>query len=166
MQVAQIVKSYSTTGEVVVKLLSNALEEIKGPVFIYFDELPVPFFISNITYRGNSGAIIKFTTINDFSHSQELLKKGVYIDKNSLNNIDDYSIENSDSNSIAEFIIGFKLYNSNNNHIGEVTDFYNYPNNPCIEVNNSILIPFHTDLIIDFNPNEQTITMQIPNGLL
>ena len=46
--VAQIVKSYNTNGEVVIKLTSDLLEDLnrKEPVFIYFDELPVPFLLT------------------------------------------------------------------------------------------------------------------------
>ena len=64
--VAHIVKSYNTNGEIVVKLTNDLLEDLerKEPVFIYFDELPVPFFIEKFSTKGNSGAVIKFDNVN------------------------------------------------------------------------------------------------------
>ena len=49
LPVAQIVKSYDVNGEVMIRMTSGILDDYnfkKEPVFIYFDGLPVPFFIS------------------------------------------------------------------------------------------------------------------------
>ena len=53
--------------------------------------------------------------------------------------------------------------------VGEITDFIDIPNNPCIEVeteNGAIMIPLHEDLILSVDPEYQEIIMQIPAGLL
>jgi ribosomal 30S subunit maturation factor RimM len=53
--------------------------------------------------------------------------------------------------------------------VGEITDFIDIPNNPCIEVeteNGAIMIPLHEDLILSLDPEYQEIIMQIPAGLL
>jgi ribosomal 30S subunit maturation factor RimM len=53
--------------------------------------------------------------------------------------------------------------------VGEITEFYDIPNNPCIEVeteNGAVMIPLHEDLILSIDPEYQEIIMQIPDGLL
>jgi hypothetical protein len=53
--------------------------------------------------------------------------------------------------------------------VGEITDFIDIPNNPCIEVetiNGAVMLPLHEDLILSIYPEYQEIIMQIPEGLL
>ena len=53
--------------------------------------------------------------------------------------------------------------------VGEITDFIDIPNNPCIEVeteNGAVMIPLHEDLILSVDPTNREIIMQIPEGLL
>lgn len=173
VQVAHIVKSYNTTGNVIIRYTTGLLEElnISEPVFIYFDNLPVPFFISSISKKGSSGAVVKFESINDLSHAEDLVQKGIYVPTTS---IDQESI-NDDIDNLRAFLSGCKIYNQNGDIIGNILDYHNYPNNPCIEVDlikkntpqqESILIPFNEDLILEFNPSERFLKMEIPNGLL
>lgn len=171
VQVAHIVKSYNTTGEVVIKLTSDLFDEdATEPVFINFDNLPVPFFITSFERRGNSGAIVKFASVNDFNSAEELVQKSIYI---STDNISEDMLE--DSQTMGNFLKDCKIYNQDDEFIGKILDYHDYPNNPCIEValdkkntptNESILIPFNEDLILNFNPKKRVIKMEIPNGLL
>jgi ribosomal 30S subunit maturation factor RimM len=53
--------------------------------------------------------------------------------------------------------------------VGEIRDFLDIPNNPCIEVeteNGAVMIPLHEDLILSVDPEYQEIIMQIPAGLI
>ena len=53
--------------------------------------------------------------------------------------------------------------------VGEITDFIDIPNNPCIEVeteNGAVMIPLHEDFILSVDPENLEIIMQIPAGLL
>ena len=50
LQIAQVLKSNGTDGELVMSFREIAPEDInlKEPVFIVFDGLPVPFFIESL----------------------------------------------------------------------------------------------------------------------
>jgi ribosomal 30S subunit maturation factor RimM len=53
--------------------------------------------------------------------------------------------------------------------IGEISDFMDIPNNPCIEVeteNGAVILPLHEDFILAIDPEYQEIVLQIPEGLL
>ncbi len=179
--VAQIVKSYRTNGEVVVKLTNDLLEDLdrKEPVFIYFDELPVPFFIEEFNFKGNSGAVVKFTTVNDLSASEELVRRKIWVESAS---VDAEAMEELAQEDMGAYLRGFILYDAEDDEIGEISDYYDYPNNPCIELipvdgvksllaasedeSEPILLPFQEEFILAFDPEERVIRMDIPKGLI
>lgn len=166
LPVAQVVKSYDINGEVVVRLTSGILDDYdfkKEPVFIVFDGLPVPFFIVSFKTKGSNGALIKFETINDLSHAEELIKKEIFVDSST---IDPDSIEVDEDQAMAAFLTGFKVKDQNGKEVGKISDYYNYPNNPCIELNGKNLVPFNEELILKLDNRKRIITMTIPGGLL
>ena len=85
-QVAQVLKSNGTDGELVMGFREIAPEDInlKEPVFIVFDGLPVPFFIESFTKRGNSKALVRLTDIRSMEDVEEIAGKAVYVEENSL----------------------------------------------------------------------------------
>ena len=175
-QVAQVLKSNGTDGELVMSFRDIAPEDIniKEPVFIVFDGLPVPFFIESFTRRGNSKALVRLTDIENQEDVEEIAGKAIYIDSDNLPEVsfeedgyaaligwmvltpsEDASDEDEDSLTVDE--------------VGEITDLIDIPNNPCIEVetkNGAVMIPLHEDLILSVDPDSQEIIMQIPEGLI
>ena len=65
LQVAQVLKSNGTDGELVLGFREIAPEDInlQEPVFIIFDGLPVPFYIESFQKRGNTKALVRLTDI-------------------------------------------------------------------------------------------------------
>lgn len=166
LPVAQIVKSYDVNGEVAIRLFSSILEEYnikKEPVFINFDGLPVPFFITSLKKRGANGALVKFETINDMSHAEELIKKEILVDASTL---DPEDIDMDEDEAMAAFLIGFKVKDQNGKQVGEISEYYNYPSNPCIEINGKFLVPFNEQLILKLDAKKRIIAMEIAAGLI
>ena len=166
LPVAQIVKSYDVNGEVVIRMTSSILDGYnfkKEPVYIFFDGLPVPFFISSFKTKGSNGALVKFETINDFSHSEELVKREIFVDSTS---VDPDSIDMDEDEAMAAFLTGFKVKDQSGNVVGEISDYYNYPSNPCIELEGKWLVPFNEDLILKLDAKKRVMQMTIPSGLL
>ena len=178
-QVAQVLKSNGTDGELVMGFREIAPEDInlKEPVFIVFDGLPVPFFIESFTRRGNSKALVHLTDIESQEDVEEIVGKAVYIDGD---NIPEMTLE---EDGYAALIGWTVLTPSGDFHdvipeededmefmeVGEITDFIDIPNNPCIEVetkNGAVMIPLHEDFILSVDPEYQEIIMQIPEGLI
>ena len=170
-QVAQVLNSNGTDGELVMGFREIAPEDInvKEPVFIVFDGLPVPFFIESFVKRGNSKALVRLTDICSMEDVEEIAGKAVYVEEESLPEL---SLE--DDGFAA--LIGWMLLTPSDDQpdsslieVGEITDFMDIPNNPCIEVeteNGAVMIPLHEDLILSVDPEYQEIIMQIPAGLL
>ena len=168
-QVAQVLKSNGTDGELVMGFREIAPEDInlKEPVFIVFDGLPVPFYIESFTKRGNTKALVRLTGIGSMEDVEEITGKAVYIEEDQL---PEMSLE--DDGYAA--LVGWMLLTPAEDEealieVGEITDFLDIPNNPCIEVeteNGAVMIPLHEDFILSVDPEYQEIIMQIPAGLL
>ncbi|MBR0359187.1 MAG: hypothetical protein IIX37_07665, partial [Selenomonadaceae bacterium] len=168
-QVAQVLKSNGTDGELVMGFREIAPEDInlQEPVFIIFDGLPVPFYIESFTKRGNTKALVRLTDICSQEDVEEIAGKAVYVDDAS---IPEMSLEEDGFAALVGWTLltpaegGDELI-----EIGEITDFIDIPNNPCIEVeteNGAVMIPLHEDLILSIDPEYQEIIMQIPEGLI
>ena len=168
-QVAQVLKSNGTDGELVMGFSEIAPEDInlKEPVFIVFDGLPVPFYIESFTKRGNTKALVRLTGIGSMEDVEEITGKAVYIEEDQL---PEMSLE--DDGYAA--LVGWMLLTPAEDEealieVGEITDFLDIPKNPCIEVeteNGAVMIPLHEDFILSVDPEYQEIIMQIPAGLL
>ena len=170
-QVAQVLKSNGTDGELVMGFREIAPEDInlQEPVFIIFDGLPVPFYIEEFTKRGNTKALVHLTDITSMEDVEEITGKAVYIEAEQL---PEMSLEEDG----FAALIGWTLLTPAQDveeealiEVGEITEFLDIPNNPCIEVeteNGAVMIPLHEDLILSVDPEYQEIIMQIPAGLI
>ena len=168
-QVAQVLKSNGTDGELVVSFREIAPEDInvKEPVFIYFDGLPVPFFIESFTKRGNTKALVHLTDICSMEDVEEIAGKAVYVSEESL---PEMSLEEDGYAALVGWLVLCPGENEDEIYeVGEITDFMDIPKNPCIEVeteNGAVIIPLHEDFILSVDPENQEIIMQIPAGLI
>ena len=192
LQIAQVLKSNGTDGELVMSFRNIAPEDInlEEPVFIVFDGLPVPFYIETFTKRGNSKALVRITGVHNQEDVEEIAGKAVYIEEG-----EETELSLEDDGYAA--LVGWMLLTPSTTlsdspatqsnspvtlsdsegypqdielmEVGEITDFIDIPNNPCIEVeteNGAVMIPLHEDLILSVDPEYQEIIMQIPEGLL
>ena len=185
-QVAQVLKSNGTDGELVMGFREIAPEDInlEEPVFIVFDGLPVPFYIESFTKRGNTKALVRLTDICSMEDVEEIAGKAVYIEEG---NLPEMSLEEDGYAALVGWMVLTPLMPDQVGHdgeddgdviagltgnlceVGEITDFLDIPNNPCIEVeteNGAVMIPLHEDLILSVDPEYQEIIMQIPAGLI
>ena len=224
-QIAQVLKSNGTDGELVMGFREIAPEDISlnEPVFIVFDGLPVPFFIESFSKRGNSKALVRLTDIRSMEDAEELAGKAVYVEEESLPEMtleedgyaaligwlllapeipdqvgndgkavgDDGEAVGNDGEAVGndgetvgndgetvgddgeavgdDGETSLPATTGNLYEVGEITDFIDIPNNPCIEVdtkNGAVMIPLHEDLILSVDPENLEIVMQIPAGLL
>ena len=169
LQIAQVLKSNGTDGELVMGFREMTPEDInlQEPVFIVFDGLAVPFYIEKKKKRGNTKALVRLTGICSMEDVEEITGKAVYIEEDQL---PEMSLE--DDGYAA--LVGWMLLTPAEDEealieVGEITDFLDIPNNPCIEVeteNGAVMIPLHEDLILSVDPEYQEIIMQIPAGLI
>ena len=156
-QIAKVLKSNGTDGGLLVGFRDIDPEDISlgEPVFIYFDGIPVPFFITDLTQRGNTRAIVHLNDVTSFEDAEELVGQSVWVD---------WEEEEGDGEGLGD-LVGWTLAGA-----GRITGFLDIPANPCLEVETkngtSVLVPFHEDLILSADPDARVLEMEIPDGLL
>ena len=165
IQVARILKSNGTDGELLISFRDIAPEDIdtQEPVFIYCDGLPVPFFITAFAQRGRNRALVKFADVNSFDDAEEICGQAVYV------NAEDYSDLDTSEEGDFSMLAGWTLEDAEGVKIGTITDYENIPGNPCLYVetkNGQVMIPLHEELILSIDEKNQTLTMEIPEGLI
>lgn len=160
-----MLKSNGTDGQVVIRLYDFDTESYdfdKEPVFIFFDELPVPYFINVCQERGFAKILAYLTDVQCLEDAEELVGKSLYIPDS----------DEAGEDSIMDFT-GWTLYDASDKSgavlIGKITDFEDIPGNPCIDVeteNGTVLVPLHENLIASMDEKAHILVMNIPEGLL
>ena len=152
LQIAKILKSNGTDGGLLIGMRDIDTEDInlKEPVFIEFDGLPVPFFIQDITPRGASKAIIHLNDICSLQDAEEIVGRAVYVDSD---------IEEEEE----EDFLGWTVFDRDVK-VGIVDGFEDIPGNPCLAIGD-ILIPLHEDFVISIDDKERILTLDLPSGL-
>ena len=164
LQVAQVLKSNGTEGELVWGFRDFGPEDIdlEEPVFIEYDGLPVPFFITSLTPRGGSKALVRLTDIRSYEDAEEIVGKAVYMSEDSIE-------EEWDEDDPAG-LIGWTLLHADGRKAGAVTGVEDIPGNPCLYVESpegdTAMVPLHEDLVIELDPDRKILIMNIPDGLL
>ena len=161
LQIARIVKSYGTEGDVMVAFLDGMSEILKKeePVFLFYDSLPVPFFIRSIQYKGPRKAILRLEDIDSYEDAEEAAGKDIYIDPERYPGLHDVPEE--------YMLTRFTVIDQHGRTIGEISDILDFSGNICLEMKDtSALIPFHEDLLIGIDTDTRTVTLHIDEGLL
>ena len=155
----RVLKSYGTDGGVIVSAAAFPEDfEITEPVFIDFDELPVPFFIEELKAHGSKKAYLKLEDVDSLEDAEELVGREIY-----------FSIDEDDDFAGFEGLEVFDAATSK--AVGTVTEYVDIPSNPCLEVqlpgtDETILVPCHDDLIDKVDEKAGRIYLRIPEGLI
>ena len=150
IQAARIVKSYGTDGDVLISFPEEMLEILQKdePVWLFYDNLPVPFFIHDIRPKGRRKAVVH---IEDMS----LLHEGHLLPGE------------SDGGLTTGDLAGFTLLTHDGHKAGIISDVFDFSGNICLELSETnTLVPFHDDLVVEIDPAGHTITLRVDNGLL
>ena len=163
LQIAQVLKSNGTEGELVWGFRDFGPEDIdlEEPVFIEYDGLPVPFFITSLTPRGNNKALVRLSDIRSYDEAEEIVGRPVYVSED--------SIEEEWDESDPAGLVGWTLLHADGKKAGVITDFEDIPGNPCLYVDGpdgEVMVPLHEDLIRELDPDRGILIMDLPDGLL
>lgn len=157
-----ILKTFGANGELIVKLDNQVSVEINldEPIFIIIDGLSVPFYFMLFERRANNRALVVFENIETEQLAKQLIGKQIllpykkHIDKKDFN-LNDF--------------VGFDTSDINTGNIGTITEFLDFPNNPCFQIirnGKEILIPVNEKLIKSIDVKSKTINFNLPEGLI
>jgi 16S rRNA processing protein RimM len=152
----EVLKTFGTAGELIVKVNDSVSKNIKEPVFISFDGLWVPFYFKLYELRGKKAKII-FENMESEELAEELVGKKILLRPETVH----------ESVSELSCLTGFTVVDSKLGDLGQVDKVFEYPGNPCIEIifnGKQVLIPLNG--IEKLNRRKKQIYTTIPDGLL
>ena len=167
LRIARVLKSYGTGGEILVGFREIDPEDLnlKEPVFIMFDGLPVPFFIESIQPKGTSRALLRLTGIKCLADAEEVAGSDIFARKSAIIGYPD-----DEEGLSIDMLVGWTLLDAEGVEVGRITDYEPIPGNPCLYVETpdggTVMVPLHDDLLIDIDEEALRITMMVPEGLL
>ena len=172
IRIARVVKSYGTNGDVMIAFPEEMSEFLKKdePVFLFYDSLPVPFFIQTIQPKGPRKAIVHFEDMDTAEDAEEAVGKEIYLDParhpEILEGGEGHLLPGEDEMTLED-LVGFEIIDQNGNKAGAIADILDFSGNICLELSGSgTLVPFHDDLLLGLDLENRTITLHIDTGLL
>ena len=159
-RIGQVLKSNGTDGQVIISLFGIGTEDISEtePVYIEFDGLPVPFFLSGVSQRGSSRILAHLTDVNSLDDAQELAGRAVYYPAAWFEEDDDF-----------QDFTGWTLYDADGGAVGRICGLEPIPGNPCLDVlvkGQTVMVPFHEDFIASVDERQRRLVLNVPAGLI
>ncbi|MCQ2156356.1 MAG: hypothetical protein MJY57_04050 [Bacteroidales bacterium] len=155
LQIAKILKSNGTDGGILIGVrdIEPGQIELKEPVFIAFDGLPVPFFLASLTPHGTTKWLARRTDVSSLADAEELVGR--------------YLLSESPGEEEEEYedFTGWKVFDRGV-PVGTVSSFEDIPGNPCICLDDNVLIPLHEDFISGMDEEKKELYLELPDGLL
>lgn len=162
-EVGRLVRHHGCDGEMMLLstgILDDSLEDLES-LFIWIDQLPVPFFIKSLRFTGDNSAIIQFEEVPNRDDAAPLIGCEVTC----LAGETDIPILPQG----LDTLVGFSVSDADGTPIGTVEAIFDFKSNIVLEVlhnGDTVRLPFHPDLILQFDEKNKQLTMTVPEGLL
>jgi len=161
--IGYITKTKGLKGEVQLYFEYDAPELLDlDVVFADMNGKMVPFFVSVCKLQPNNTCNIYFDDIDHIDKAQPLLRKKIYLP---LTKMPDRSDEDFHYNDLKGFIVT----DETKGELGEIIEVNEYPQQFVATVlyqNKEIMFPLNEDLIIEIDEDEETLLVDLPEGLL
>lgn len=184
LAIARILKSYGTDGGLLVSSDVDLETLEKGePVYIVYDGLEVPFFISACTPKGNR-YILHLTDICSLEDADEVVGRDILADVSEEPDGPDFIgwtvYDAAGDAGVAGAAVGGPRVAAapcesraaaarcaaapRGRCLGVVTDDAPIPGNYCLYVG-ELMIPLHEDFIVSVDPERRELVLNLPAGL-
>lgn len=141
----------------------DVLESLRF-IIIVVEGIPTPFEIEGFRPKGSSTVLIKFRGLDDADSLKPIVNKPAYAMRDSLP--EEYQVEGS----YAVDIIGFRFKDTAGNISGLIRDVNFQTANVVLTIESDngdiYLVPLADDLIEVFDPDEQLLVMDLPEGII
>ena len=142
----------------VLKALTCLVSEVDG---IY-----VPFFVNACRSKAGQTVLLTIDGINNEMEATLLVNADIYALKRDYT---ERSIEEDADGYPLDYFIGFELKDTQGNSIGEIVAVDEQTENAIFIVNrdeNECMVPAADELIVEFDVDDKTMVMDLPQGLL
>ncbi|MBQ5626835.1 MAG: 16S rRNA processing protein RimM [Bacteroidaceae bacterium] len=156
----KFLKPHGTKGEIGLQGDTFTLDDGCDFVACDIDGILVPFFFESVRQKSNDTLIVKVERMENAEEVRYLTNREAFIPRK--------WVEESEEVSLGYFI-GFTATDRTLGDIGEIVDIDDSTMNTLFVVENDgeeILIPAQEELIADIDHDGQTITFDLPEGLV
>ena len=162
-------RTHALKGELNVQLDIDYDYFVEHPwVIVDMEGIPTPFKVEGIRPKGATTSLVKLKGIDSEEDARIFVNKPVSVPDAELK---EYLGDGDGDEMYAADFIGFSLIDQNGKYLGVIEDLdLTSEENPLFEVKKpeggTFLVPVADDLIMVYDPEEKTVTMNIPEGLL
>lgn len=131
-------------------------------IFIEIEKKLVPFFIEKSKIHDNSTAYIFMEDIDHIDQAQALVRKKVYLSNDLLPERDPNDFRLTD-------LKGFEVHDATHGMLGPIVEIHEYPQQHVAVVHyqeKEVLFPLSEDIITAITIEENSIEVQLPDGLI
>ncbi len=165
VKAGNLLKTHGKQGEIFLSSDFNLTEEFiqVESIFISIDGQLVPFFLENILIKSSRTAAVKLEDVDSVEEANELTGKEWYLTEEKFNEL------SGEKTSELSDLIGYIVYDQNENKLGKITGINEIPSNTLIEVQigkESYNIPFNEETIISIDNQKKSVVNFISEGLL
>lgn len=137
-------------------------------IVVDVDGIFVPFFIASERSRSATTRLITLEDVADEKQATDFQGKTIYGLKEEISDIDDD--ETDDEGFYADDLIGFNVFDKASGMTGQITDYDDSTENLLFIVETAdgknLLIPMAEEYIEQIDPTNETITFNLPDGLI
>ena len=159
IKVGKLARVHGLKGALVV--VGDNLENVEvkktGFLFIEMNNVPTPFFITEVKYAGKN-LVINFDGIKTIEEAKPLIGKDLWADEKNI------SIKKSNTNNLA----GYNLIDEIKGNVGKVNELIVLPKQQFLSVNvndNEVLLPYTDAFVKKIDHKTKTVYYTAPEGL-
>ena len=157
-EVGYIYRAHGYKGNVLGKITFPNPDIFHGleAIFVEIGADVVPHMLERCTIQKKDQALIKIVSVDTEAAAKALCGSKLFLPAAALPEIEE-----------DPTYVGYTVFNQHKQEVGTVTDYMDIPGNPLLEIDDddSKLIPFHKDLIIEINDDAESIQMELTEGL-
>lgn len=162
-KIGRLGKPWGHQGELTVHLDEVDLDDIvhAGSFFVDIEGQKVPFFFSRLHDKGRD-VLVKFDDFNDPQSASVLVGRDLYAPPGLL-------ADGSDESWDPEEFIGMLVRDEEHGELGEVMGLEGTEKHPVLVVlrgEQEVMIPLAEEMILGVDPEENTLLVRTPPGLI
>ncbi len=159
--VGQFNRTHGIEGEISASLTSSAVDfENTSTVICQIDGIYVPFFITSVRMKNNTTVLLKFEDVDDERTAKMFVNKKLFVKKEDVRQSDDV---------YCDYFIGYSILDGEGHLIGVIKDVDDTTENALFVVDykdKKLYVPISEDFITAIDERQQTLTMDLPQGLV
>ncbi len=163
-QIGIIIKTHGIHGELIFEITSPDLaENIKESILVEIDGLLVPFFIKQIKQTSPQRLRVLLDWVSTNNQAKKLTNCAIFLPSDKI------TFQEIDIDENLDILTGFMVIDTIFGELGNIDYIIDDKLNPIMSVTykkSEVLIPVNPDLIVNINPENRTITIDSPKGLI